>query len=328
MPNETEFVAALIAGLAADPRLEVPVGDDAAVLRPPAGRRTVVTVDMLMEGVDFRLDAETSPRLIGHKSLAVNLSDLAAMGSRPEAAVVAVALPRQGGMTLGAELQAGIASLAAEHGLALAGGDTNTWDGPLVVSITALGSILPGAAWRRDTARPGDLLVATGSFGGSILGRHLAVEPRCREAAAIAGRFEVHAAIDISDGLSLDVGRMMAASGTAAILDLDRIPIHPDAHRLAARDGQSPLDHALSDGEDFELVLALPATEARRLLAWAAESPLGAALSIIGEVTAGRGLLARRASGSLDPLVPRGYQHGFHPPGFNPPGLPDADPAR
>jgi thiamine-monophosphate kinase len=318
MPSESEFVAALIAGLVPDSRLEVPVGDDAAVLRPPAGRRTVVTVDMLMEGVDFRLDAQTPPRLIGHKSLAVNLSDLAAMGSRPEAAVVAVALPRTGGARLGEELQAGIASLAGEHGLALAGGDTNTWDGPLVVSITALGSVPPGAAWRRDTARPGDLLVATGSFGGSILGRHLAVEPRCREAAAIAGRFEVHAAIDTSDGLSLDIGRMMEASGTAAILELDRIPIHPDAHRLAAQDGHSPLDHALSDGEDFELVLALPAGEARRLVAWAAEAPIGAALSIIGEVTAGTGLQARTAGGDLAALVPSGYEHGFR----------DADPAR
>jgi len=314
MRSESEFVAAILAGLPADPRLEVPAGDDAAVLRSPAARRTVVTVDMLMDGVDFRLGLEASAREIGHKALAVSLSDLAAMGSRPEAAVVAVALPRLGGAAIGHEVQAGVATLAARQGVALAGGDTNTWDGPLVVSVTALGSVSPGAAWRRDGARAGDLLVASGSFGGSILGRHLAVEPRCREAAAIAGRFTVHAAIDVSDGLSLDLGRMMAASGTAAVVFLDRIPIHPDAVRLADRDGRSPLEHALGDGEDFELVLSLPAGEARRLTSEAAAWAGGTPLTIIGEVVPGAGLVTRTATGSLEPLPAIGFEHHFDDP--------------
>lgn len=311
MPSESEFVAALVAALPADLRLEVPAGDDAAVLRPPAGRRTVVTVDMLMEGVDFVLGAECSPEAVGHKALAVNLSDLAAMGARPEAAVVAVALPRHGGEPLGRGIQAGIASLAATYNLALAGGDTNTWSGPLVISITAIGSVAPGRAWRRDMARPGDLLVASGGFGGSILGRHLAVEPRCREAAWIAESFLVHAAIDVSDGLSLDLGRMMAASRTAGVVDLDAVPIHPDAVRLAARDGREPLEHALEDGEDFEIVLAMPAADARRLVLESARHPPGTQFTIIGEVVAGAGLMARSAGGPLCPLIPRGYLHGF-----------------
>jgi thiamine-monophosphate kinase len=315
MTSEAEFVAGRIAGLAADRRLEVPAGDDAAVLRPPAGRRTVVTVDMLMEGVDFLLGADCSPRAIGHKALAVSLSDLAAMGSRPEAAVVAVALPRRGGVALGRELQAGIAAVAATFDVALAGGDTNTWDGPLVVSTTALGSVAPGGAWRRDGARPGDLLVASGRFGGSLLGRHLAVAPRCREAAAIAGQFAVHAAIDVSDGLSLDVARLAAASGLAAVLDLAAVPVHPDAEAMAARpgDGRSPLDHALADGEDFELVLAMPPAEARRLLDAAEALTPGVPLSIIGELTSGAGLFARTADGRR-PLSARGYQHDLADP--------------
>jgi len=311
MGSERQFVADLVAGLPSDRRLEVPAGDDAAVLRPPAGRRTVVTVDMLMEGVDFLLGPECAPREVGHKALAVSLSDLAAMGSRPEAAVVAVALPRNGGEALGSALQVGIAALAAEHGMALAGGDTNSWDGPLVVSVTAIGSVPPGGAWRRDGALVGDLLVATGRFGGSILGRHLAVTPRCREAAAIAGAFEVHAAIDISDGLSLDLSRMMAASGTAAIIDLDAVPIHPDAERLAKQDGHSAIDHALGDGEDFELVLALSPAEAQRLVAALAADPALAPLTIIGEVVAGDGLLGRSGGGLATPLGARGYEHGF-----------------
>jgi len=311
MPSENEFVADLLRGLARDRRLEVPAGDDAAVLRPPAQRRTVVTVDMLMEGVDFVLGPDCRPEAVGHKALAVSLSDLAAMGSRPEAAVVAVALPRRGGDALGHALQSGLARAAASYDVALAGGDTNSWDGPLVISTTLLGSVPPGAGWRRDGARPGDLLVATGAFGGSILGRHLAVTPRCREAAAIAGAYAVHAAIDTSDGLSLDLARMMDASNAAAVLDLDAVPIHPDASRAAARPGddRTPLEHALGDGEDFELVLAMPPSEARRLVAEGGRPRLDTPLSIIGEVIAGKGLFAESRTGGRRPLVPRGYQH-------------------
>lgn len=311
MPSENEFVAELVRGLPPDRRLEVPAGDDAAVLRPPAMRRTVVTVDMLMEGTDFVLGPDCPPEAVGHKALAVSLSDLAAMGSRPEAAVVAVALPRRAGDTLGRRLQAGLAALAAAHDVVLAGGDTNSWDGPLVVSTTLLGSVAPGAAWRRSGACPGDLLVVSGALGGSLLGRHLAVVPRCREAAAIVSRYVVHAAIDVSDGLSLDVVRMMAASGTAAVLDLDAIPIHPDAVRMAARpgDGRSPLEHALGDGEDFELVLAMPPEDARRLVTEAGKPPLEPVFTIIGEVVPGTGLFARTTDGGRRPLVPQGYQH-------------------
>ena len=309
---ELDFVSRLIASIPADSRLEVPPGDDAAVLRPPAERRTVVTVDMLMEGVDFVLGADCTPRQVGHKALAVNLSDLAAMAARPEAVVAAVALPRRGGDAIGRGLLDGMLACAAAHGATLAGGDTNAWDGPLVISITALGSVPPGGAWRRDGARPGDLLVVSGACGGSLLGRHLAVAPRCREALVIAGAFDVHAAIDISDGLSLDLSRMMDASGVAAVVDLASVPIHADATRMAARpgDGRSPLDHALGDGEDFELLLALPADEAGRLVT---DGPrlTGIPFTIIGEVVAGRGLSARATDGSTAPLAPRGYEHAF-----------------
>jgi len=307
---ERTFVADLLARIPADPRLEVPPGDDAAVLRPPAERRTVVTVDMLMEGTDFMLGPGCTPQAVGHKALAVNLSDLAAMAARPEAVVVAVALPRRGGDALGRGLLDGMLPLAAAHGCVLAGGDTNAWDGPLVISVTALGSVPPGRAWRRDGARVGDLLVVSGGCGGSLLGRHLAVTPRCQEALAIADRFEVHAAIDISDGLSLDLARVMEASGTAAVVDLAAVPIHPDAIRMAAEpgDGRSPLEHALGDGEDFELLLAMPAAEARRLVAEGV-ALTGTAFTVIGEVVAGRGLAGRTADGTTTPLDPRGYEH-------------------
>lgn len=308
---EREFVADLLARIPADPRLEVPPGDDAAVLRPPARARTVVTVDMLMEGTDFILGPDCQPAAVGHKALGVSLSDLAAMGARPEAAFVAVALPRRGGNAIGRGIADGIAALASVHGVALAGGDTNAWDGPLVVSTTLLGSVAPGRAWRRDGARPGDLIVVTGAFGGSLLGRHLRVVPRIREALAIAARYEVHAAIDCSDGLALDLARMMAASGTRGVVRTAAVPIHADARRLADRDGRSPLDHALGDGEDFELILALPPDAAEALAAAAGQPPLDLAITVIGTVEEGAGLVAEAPDGSRTPLEPQGYVHGF-----------------
>jgi thiamine-monophosphate kinase len=310
---ETDFVNWLISRIPADARLEVPPGDDAAVLRPPAMRRTVVTVDMLMEGTDFILGPDCPPQAIGHKALGVSLSDLAAMGARPEAAFVAVSLPRRGGDQIGRGLLEGIGALAARHGVTLAGGDTNAWDGPLVISTTAIGSVAPGRAWRRDGARPGDLIVVTGAFGGSLLGRHLAVEPRCREAQVIAEQFTVHAAIDCSDGLSLDLGRMMAASGTRGVVRLADVPIHPDALTMSRQpgDGKSPLEHALADGEDFELIMAMPPDAARALVAAAASPSLGLPITVIGAVEAGSGLVAIAADGSRQSLEPQGFLHDF-----------------
>ena len=312
-PMETDFVTWLLDRIPADPRLEVPPGDDAAVLRPPAMRRTVVTVDMLTEGVDFILGPDCPPRSIGHKAVAVSLSDLAAMGSRPEAVVVAVCLPQTGGDAIAHGLLEGIQAITAEYGCTLAGGDTNSWDGPLVVSVTAIGSVPPGRAWRRDGAKPGDLLVVTGACGGSLLGRHLAVEPRCREAICIADRFEVHAAIDVSDGLSLDLSRMMQASATGAVVRLADVPIHADARRMSLLpgDGKTPLDHALSDGEDFELILAMPSDAAHSLVATAGKPPLDLPITIIGEVTAAPGLVAEDAHGTRTTLPPQGYVHAF-----------------
>lgn len=313
-PVETEFVTWLLDRIPADPRLEVPPGDDAAVLRPPAMRRTVVTVDMLTEGVDFILGPDCPPRAVGHKAVAVSLSDLAAMGSRPEAVFVAVCLPQTGGDVIARGLLEGIQSITAEHGCTLAGGDTNSWDGPLVVSVTAIGSVPPGRARRRDGAQPGDLLVVTGACGGSLLGRHLAVQPRCREAIFIESRFEVHAAIDVSDGLSLDLSRMMQASATGAVVRLANVPIHADARRMSLLPGdtKSPLDHALSDGEDFELILAMPPDAAHALMAAAGQAPLDLPITIIGEVTAEPGLIAEDVDGTRTALAPRGYVHAFN----------------
>ena len=304
---EAELISYLRRVIPPHPLLKLGPGDDAAVLQWALRSDVVVTVDMLMDGVDFKW-GQAEPRQIGHKSLAVNLSDLAAMAARPLAAVVAVALPRAGGMDLAVGLFQGILPLAERYDLAIAGGDTNSWDGPLVISITALGQTTPRGPLCRGGAQPGDAIVVTGRFGGSILGRHLACEPRVREALLLHEHYALHAGIDVSDGLSLDLWHICQESGCGAELDLSAVPMSDDARRLADQrgDGSTPLDHALSDGEDFELVFAVPPADAA---AMTAQQPLDVPLTVIGRFVPERGLWQVDAAGRRTPLVPQGYQH-------------------
>ncbi len=304
---ESDFIAHLRKTLPAHPLLHLGPGDDAAVLNMAGIDQCVVSVDLLSDHVDFEL-AEVDPRRVGRKILAANLSDLAAMATRPLAAVIALLLPRTGGMRLAVELYEGLLPLAVRHQVAIAGGDTNSWDGPLAASVTVLGQVTPRGPLCRSGATAGDRIVVTGAFGGSILGRHLDFEPRVAEALLLHERYEVHAGIDCSDGLSIDLGRMAAESGCGAALRLGDVPIDNDARRLAQRlrDGATALDRALADGEDFELILAVPPESARRMLD---DQPLGVPLTDIGAFVEERGLWQCDASGRREPLDARGYLH-------------------
>jgi thiamine-monophosphate kinase len=303
---ESEFLNWLSKRLTAHENVRIGPGDDAALLHF-AQHQCVVTTDLLTDGVDFRLE-EASPRRIGRKALAVNLSDLAAMAAQPVAALISLALPKAGALQLAQDLYEGLFPLAAQYGVAIAGGDTNTWDGPLAISVTAIGSPLQRGPLLRSGARPGDRILVTGSCGGSILGKHFDFDPRVAEAIALHQKYELHAGIDVSDGLSLDLARLVDASHCGAVLDLESIPISPDAVRLCQQlgDGQRPIDHALGDGEDFELLLAVPPAAAARILA---DQPVGVAVTDIGEYIETPGLWTRAAGGRFEPLEPRGYQH-------------------
>jgi thiamine-monophosphate kinase len=309
---ESEFLSWLRSRLRPYPHLVLGPGDDAALLR--LGANCVVTVDMLSDGVDFELE-RIDPHRAGRKCLAVNLSDMAAMAARPLAAVIGLTLPRAGALDLAIALYEGLLPLAEKYGVAIAGGDLNTWDHPLCVSVTVLGEAGPRGPLRRDGAQVGDWLLVTGSLGGSLLGRHLDFEPRVAEAMLLHERYELHAGMDISDGLSLDLSRLADASGVGAALRLDDIPIAPAAEQISRQlaDGSTPLERALGDGEDFELLLAASPDEAQRLLA---DQPLlaghGVRLSAIGEVIADRGLWGDDRHGRR-PLEPRGFQHRASP---------------
>ena len=272
--NEESFVASLLGRLRDDPSLSrgllVGPGDDAALLQP-SRESLVVTTDLLSDEVDFLVD-RAAPELIGRKAIAVNLSDLAAMGARPAAAVVSVLLPRgRRGGVLAEKMVEGMLPILRAYRTSLAGGDTNSWPGKLAVSVTAFGYVPAKKAFLRTGARPGDRILVTGALGGSIHRRQFTFCPRVPEALFLRERGIVRAAMDISDGLLLDLSRLANASNVGFRLDLENIPIHGDVDLFPPAEKRSPLEHALGDGEDFELILAVSPDDAAGLLA---EQPL------------------------------------------------------
>ena len=284
-------------------------GDDTAAVAWPPGPPCLVTTDMLLESSCFSLDPSRpgggSPRRIGRKAMSVNLSDIAAMAGVPIAAVVSVGLPRKGGRQLAEELYLGMRERADEFNTAIVGGDTNSWDGPLVISVTLLGEPGPAGVVKRNGAKVGDWLMVTGPLGGSLKGKHLDFTPRVREALELAGHVALHAMIDLSDGLAADAGKLCQESRCGAVLWGESIPVGPDAGWQG--DGQSPLEHALGDGEDFELLFAVSPADGRMLLA--AQPVPGITLSAIGECVA-EGLWLEEA-GKRRPLEPTGWVHAL-----------------
>jgi thiamine-monophosphate kinase len=237
--------------------------------------------------------------------MAVNLSDIAAMAGNPVAAVVSVGLPRKGGKALAEELYSGLREMADAFDTAVAGGDTNSWDGPLVISVTVFGEATGKGPVLRSGARPGDWLLVTGPLGGSIRGKHLTFTPRVREALQLHSLTDLHAMIDLSDGLAADVNHLCEESQCGAVLRAKVVPVSADAYEM--RDGLSPLEHALADGEDFELAFALPQEEGRRLVQ--TQPVPGVTLVHIGECV-DQGLWLEEGQ-QVRRLEPRGYVHAL-----------------
>ena len=306
--SELDFHRWLRENLPAIPRLLLGLGDDAAVLDWTRSDRCVVTTDLLAAGTHFRM--LDGPVRIGRKAIAVNFSDLAAMAARPVAVFVSLLLPRNSGEELAKELYAGMLSVAAEFDTVIAGGDTNSWYGDLVISVTAVGDCPWGTPWTRRGAKAGDVILVTGDLGGSSLGAHLDFTPRVHESQRLAENFSIHAAIDVSDGLLLDLHRLTSECQCGAELTLDQIPISAAAVELAQQsaDGQTALDHALSDGEDFELILCTSRETADEIQQ---RQPLPIPVTEIGRLVEQPGLRAIAADGSRQELEPLGYQHRF-----------------
>lgn len=283
-------------------RIVVDSGDDAAVLKVGRGNLLFKT-DSVIDGVHF--DSRTAPpEDVGHKALARCLSDIAAMGCYPTFAVVALMVPRNARQSYLKRVLAGLERTAKLYRTPVVGGDVKSHPGKLAISVALLGETRGLRPVRRSGARVGDAVAVTGPLGGAILSKHLRFTPRVWEGIELNRRFELHSMIDISDGLSTDLGHLCEESGVGAVLFDDRIPVTPAARRLARRDGRTPLDHALSDGEDYELLFTLPPMEAVRM----EKSRRG---RVIGEISAIEGMYLRGQDGSLREFEPGGWEHRF-----------------
>lgn len=299
--RESSFIEWIRSQSAFDPaRVPVGPGDDMAVVTC-GGERVLVTTDQVLDGVHFVL-SEHGPRAAGRKAMARGLSDVAAMAAEPLAAVATVALPKGFAREDAEAIYAGMRRLADELACPLVGGDVGSWSGPLAVTVTAFARPGPSGAILRSGARAGDAICVTGSLGGAWrTKRHLTFTPRIAEARALARTCRLHAMIDLSDGLSTDLGHVCAASGTGADVIAAAVPIHPDA-----RAAQDPLAAAIGDGEDYELLFALPPDEADRLVA---SQPIGVPVVRVGTVVKGGELVLVRPDGRRDPLDPTGWEH-------------------
>jgi thiamine-monophosphate kinase len=303
------------------------IGDDAAAFRTDGRLLALVTTDMLVERVHF-LRAATGGRDLGHKSLAVNLSDIAAMGGTAREAFVAIAVPDDLSLSYLEELFAGMKALAQAHEVNILGGDTTRSAADLVISVTVYGTVAEAELLTRDGARPGDVIFCTGCLGDSRAGLHLILEevgadtpalrallaahrrpsPHLAEGRFLAGRPGVHAAIDVSDGLSSDVGHIAAQSRVGARLVADDIPVSEQLQDYCRRFGRSALEYALAGGEDYTLLVAA-AAEAAGDLARDFEKAFERPLHAIGVITAGAGIELVEPGGRIRPIPPTGWDH-------------------
>ncbi|MGH7325326.1 MAG: thiamine-phosphate kinase [Candidatus Rokuibacteriota bacterium] len=325
--TETSLIEAVRRRAMGGEGIRVGIGDDGAVLEPTAGATLIATTDLLLEDIHFRR-RYAEPADIGWKSLAVNLSDVAAMGGRPRWALIALACPAATTMEEVEAFYGGLLALGAEHGVALVGGDTSSSPAGWFVNVTVLGETT-GAPRRRSGARPGDVVAVTGTLGRAAAGlavldrskapagvpadtladvttAHLRPRPRVAEGQWLGAAEGVTAMIDLSDGLATDLTHVAQESGVGARVTVDRLPVAESTRAVARALGGDALAWATGGGEDYELLLTCgPGAFAR--LSESLERATGARLTPIGEIEAGRAVAFVDARGRTRPAP--GWEH-------------------
>lgn len=304
--------------VAPSPAVVLGIGDDAAALRPTPGALTLVTSDMLLEGVHFDLSF-CDPLSLGRKSLAVNLSDLAAMGAHPRHFLLGIALPAHLPLEFIDGFMTGILEQGERFGATLVGGDTCASRGGLAISITALGEQLPERVVARSGAAAGDLICLTGTVGdaaaglvelrrgvreGFLVARQLDPQPRVEAGVALAEAGLVSAMIDVSDGVLADLTHICELSGVGAVLELARLPLS-EPYRAVC--GADPFALALGGGEDYELLFCVP--KGKRGEVEALLAGLGLPLSVVGEIVAGSAVELVDPQGGAYLPATRGFDH-------------------
>lgn len=323
-----------------DGRIVLGLGDDAALLRGNAEKLTIVTTDLLAENTHFRR-ATIDPYSLGWKSVAVNISDIAAMGGLPTWGFVSIAMPDIE-VEFVEKLYDGMNAISEKFGSRIIGGDTNFIDGPIVINVAQLGEVEDGRQTLRSTARPGQRILVTGTLGDSLAGfklldklgleaalldhpevveRHIRPTARVHEARAavtcrrtepsdnLVGPSEnlVRAMMDLSDGLGIDLPKFCAASGVGARVFADRLPVSDALKRAAAVLNADPISLAASGGEDYELIMAVAQGDVESL-ARAVEDETGTKTTDIGEFVEGREAVLVHPDGRQTTLAP-GWKH-------------------
>jgi len=303
------------------------IGDDAAVFVTDPGTATLVTTDLLVERVHFLRDAASGVAL-GHKSLAVNLSDIAAMGGTAKDAFVSIAIPDDCPIEFIEDLYEGIKTLAARYQVNILGGDTTGSKTDLIINVAVTGSVSAEEVLLRSHAKPGDMIACTGFPGESkaglylvlnnlvsdsddlkhLLNAHVLPEPHLHEGRFLSERGGVRAAIDVSDGLTSDLGHILKESNVGAILHAEKIPISPQLKSFCNKFGVDPLDHALSGGEDYFLICTL-SQESAEEIAEDFIKAFGRPLHIIGEINNSGKLTLGGPNGREKEILSTGWDH-------------------
>lgn len=304
--------------------LVIGIGDDAAVVAPTRNAHTVLTTDAQIEGVHFERRF-SAPADLGYRALAVNLSDLAAMGATPRWALLSLAMPDQMAVADVEEMVGGMADLGRQLGCELIGGNLSRSPGPLVIDVTAVGEVRPRRVLTRSGARPGDGLWVSGFLGSAAAGlqmlrggngarrddrcvaRYLRPEPRVRLGVAVSQARAARAAMDLSDGLADAAHQLGDASGCGVEIDADALPIDPAARAWWEGAGEDPVLRALSGGDDYELLFAVPRMWSGRLR-HARSRVAEPTLTRIGVLTKDQGTRVVLRTGQRQPL-PKGFEH-------------------
>ena len=331
MPTESEIISRIRHRSHTRVDVLIGIGDDAAVLKNTSETDLLACCDLMVEGVHFRLDW-TTPRMLGRKALAVNLSDIAAMGGVPKFAMISVALTSDCSAEFVDELFGGIAELANEHGVSIVGGDTSSSRDSLFIDVSVIGECETGKAITRRGAKTGDKIYVSGSLGASALGlsllkegsrleelkvrsdakqkaiiKHLAPEPRLKLGRALREAGLATSMIDISDGLSTDLWHILDESHAGALIHAEAIPIAGCVLSLSrGTQGIDPLKLALNGGEDYELLFTVRPESEKQLMALA--ETLGTKITAIGEIFGDTRLSIER-NGAIELLERTGYEH-------------------
>jgi thiamine-monophosphate kinase len=331
VPNETEIISRIKRRSRINDQVLVGIGDDAAVIKMTGDSDLIACCDLLVEGIHFRTEW-TPPRLLGRKALAVNLSDVAAMGAQPKFAMISIALPHKYSSEFIDEVFAGISDLADASGVAIIGGDTSGSVHSLFIDISVIGECYSGRAVTRSGAEVGNKIYVSGSLGASALGlsfleagfrlsdvkdlgdtgrqallKHLAPEPKLRLGRALGEAGLATAMIDISDGLSTDLSHILEESSVGATIHASELPIDDCVlSATAAVPAVDPTTLALNGGEEYELLFTVRPQDQDGLTFLA--KTLGEKLTAIGEIIPERELRLER-EGIVETVQPRGFEH-------------------